>query len=245
MRILSFDVGSRNFALCRIETEPLRIVAWEVIDTVAEAGIPSRSNIEQKKRALLQCLCARPHLAEGLERGDHVVIEQQPFGRGQGSPTMNILAHVIGAFFLLRHPQAQPACDVRQVAARAKLAVCAEDWGAVESESAVESEGPAAPGAVEGPAAPGAVEGPAAPGAVEGPAAVGASASEGEPSAKRAKRDRRGEHRQYKKNKQQSVDVCRAILDANAALAEWRPMFAASKKKDDLADAFVQALSQV
>ena len=141
MRVVSFDVGTRNFAVCVVETAPeapgARIRHWEVIDVVAEQGVPPKANIEEKKCGLLRALEARRGaLAEGLGEGDAVVIEQQPFGRGHGSPTMNILAHVIGSFFVLAAPAARPAYAVRQVAARTKLGVAPEDWGGAPLPSA-------------------------------------------------------------------------------------------------------------
>ena len=50
---------------------------------------------------------------------------------------------------------------------------------------------------------------------------------------------------QYKKNKGHSVMLCESILHAREELAPWRDMFERSGKKDDLADAFTQALSQL
>ena len=130
VRILSFDVGTRNFGICLIDSDPFQILHWEVVDTTAEAP-QKHKNIESYKRSLLACLCARRDVLVGpLRAGDHVVIEQQPFGRGTGSPTMNILAHVIGAFFLLSDPHGRPPFTVRQVAARTKLSVEATQWGA-------------------------------------------------------------------------------------------------------------------
>ena len=216
MRVLSFDVGTRNFAICLVNTSPaLRIEHWEVIDTVAETGTPAKGNIEQKKRALLTCLCSRrAALVSPLTAGDHVVIEQQPFGRGMGSPTMNILAHVIGTFFLLQHDAAAPSYTVRQVAARSKLAVRAPDWvGAAEPEPAAEPKPAAEPAA--------------------------------EPAPKRARRDRKGEYQRYKENKGKGVEICTQILTGRDDLADWKQVFFSSKKRDDMADAFLQALSQI
>ena len=51
-RILSFDVGTRNFALCLVQRNPLAILEWEVIDTVTEGQAPAKGTIEENKRAL-------------------------------------------------------------------------------------------------------------------------------------------------------------------------------------------------
>ena len=48
----------------------------------------------------------------------------------------------------------------------------------------------------------------------------------------------------YRKRKQASVDRCRALLEEPGSVnAHWLPMFKDSKKKDDLADTVMQALS--
>jgi hypothetical protein len=209
--VVSFDVGTRNFSFCIARSAPFEILAWEVIDTYTEGGASSKSNIDEKKVALLRCLHARRELfARALGAGDAVVIEQQPYGRGFGSPTMNILAHVIGAFFYMAAPvPCEPVFSVRQVAARAKLAVDPEAWGGARCDGG-----------------------------------AGADCAEtGEPRA--GKRRRKAEYQQYKKNKGWSIEACRSILCARDELAPWRAVFDTSKKKDDLADSFMQALSQL
>ena len=126
MHIVSFDVGVRNFAVCVVEVDAsgpaiTAVRHWEVIDVQCEAQRACRT-VEDKKRALLQALMRRRDVLCGfLGEGDAVVIEQQPLGRGYGSPAMNILAHTIGTFFVLMAPGAAPAYTVRQVPARTKL----------------------------------------------------------------------------------------------------------------------------
>ena len=205
MRVVSFDVGTRNFGICIVSDNPYRIVHWEVIDTLTETGRPAKSTIDDKKRALLECLAERRAvLLDGLGRGDAVVIEQQPFGAGRGSPTMNILAHTIGAFFLLNSADAKPEFDVRLVAARSKFGVCAQDWG---GEPVYREP-------------------------VSDDALVG------------KKRNRKDEYDRYKHNKGLGVQICSAILQ-NARFMAWKEKFSGHRKKDDLADAFLQALSQL
>ena len=50
---------------------------------------------------------------------------------------------------------------------------------------------------------------------------------------------------QYAKRKKASVDRCRVFLESDEVNADWLPVFDASKKKDDLADTIMQALSYV
>lgn len=205
MLILSFDVGTRNLSYCLVENEPFRVLQWEVVDTHKEIGHACKT-IEDKKRAVLHCLCARREQLLQLAEGDSVVIEQQPFGAGRGSPTMNIIAHTIGAFFLLSHPDATPVFSVRQVSARAKFSIVEGRWGGTWGGTAP------APAALE---------------------------------TNDKKRKRQLEHARYKFNKARSVQFCESLFAAQASLESWREMFDGSKKKDDLADALLQALSQI
>lgn len=48
---------------------------------------------------------------------------------------------------------------------------------------------------------------------------------------------------QYVKRKNTSIERCRAFLETSPVNARWLPIFEASKKKDDLADTVMQALS--
>ena len=48
---------------------------------------------------------------------------------------------------------------------------------------------------------------------------------------------------QYNKRKKASIDRCRIFLESNGVNAHWLPIFDASKKKDDLADTVMQAIS--
>ena len=235
--VVSFDVGTRNFSFCIVRADPFAVLAWEVIDTYEEGGANSKSNIEGKKRALLRCLQnRRARFAELLAAAGPgaaaVVIEQQPFGRGKGSPTMNILAHVIGTFFLLVAPDpcdpCNPPYEVRQVAARTKLGVSLPDWGADWGADEVPQVDAPAAANVPGDDGPGEACPPADAAVQDAP-----------------KRKRRAEYVQYKRNKGMSVKMCRCLLRDRAELSEWVRMFEGSSKKDDLADSFLQALSQM
>lgn len=238
MRVLSFDVGTRNFALCLIDTAPLSILQWEVIDTHAEFTMPAKPTIEDKKRALLACLCRRrATIVEPLRPGDRVVIEQQPFGKC-GSPTMNVLAHTIGTFFLMQHADASPEFSVRQVAARTKLKVTPQEWGASGARAPQEDGGPPQDGAPP-----------------QGASAILEQMQQEDletmrTEAKRrrkttASRDRQAEYQRYKINKGRGVEFCTAIVSCRQEFEPWRGHLRSSKKKDDLADAMLQALSQV
>jgi len=48
---------------------------------------------------------------------------------------------------------------------------------------------------------------------------------------------------QYLKRKKVSIERCEAFLNANSINAHWLPIFKESKKKDDLADTVMQAIS--
>lgn len=49
----------------------------------------------------------------------------------------------------------------------------------------------------------------------------------------------------YRQRKQAAVDRCRTFLEESAINSHWMPVFVASKKKDDLADTVLQALSYI
>ena len=46
----------------------------------------------------------------------------------------------------------------------------------------------------------------------------------------------------YKANKTDGVAICRRFIAANPELADWSPTFERSKKRDDLADCFLQGV---
>jgi hypothetical protein len=49
----------------------------------------------------------------------------------------------------------------------------------------------------------------------------------------------------YRQRKQAAVDRCRTFLETSEINAHWMPLFVVSKKKDDLADTVLQALSYI
>lgn len=49
----------------------------------------------------------------------------------------------------------------------------------------------------------------------------------------------------YRQRKQASIDRCREFIKGSAINLHWMPTFVASKKKDDLADTVLQALSYI
>lgn len=130
-KVVSFDVGSRNCALCAVQVEPARVVIWEVIDIVAECDLPQRCSCERLVRALIACLCARREaLMDFVDEHTSVVVEQQPLSRGRGSPTMSALSHAICTWFLCQHPRGTPDFAVGLIHAKAKLQLDTTPWGA-------------------------------------------------------------------------------------------------------------------
>lgn len=130
-KVVSFDVGSRNCALCAVQSDPAQVVIWEVIDIVAERDLPQRCSCERLVRALIECLCARREaLMAFVDDRTSVVVEQQPLSRGRGSPTMSALSHAICTWFLCQHPRGAPAYAVGLIHAKAKLQLDTAPWGA-------------------------------------------------------------------------------------------------------------------
>jgi hypothetical protein len=46
----------------------------------------------------------------------------------------------------------------------------------------------------------------------------------------------------YKANKSDGIAICRKFIEANTELASWKQEFDKSKKRDDLADCFLQGI---
>jgi hypothetical protein len=46
----------------------------------------------------------------------------------------------------------------------------------------------------------------------------------------------------YKANKSDGIDICRRFIDSNPEMREWETVFEKSKKRDDLADCFLQGI---
>ena len=106
MRVLSFDIGTRNLAYCLMEFqtgcehgEPPRIVAWEAVDTVAEAGRANgkkKCTMDEHASNAVAALQRRvPSLWQPMP--DVVAIERQRAGKF-GRPTMVAMSHVLQTF---------------------------------------------------------------------------------------------------------------------------------------------------
>ena len=54
--------------------------------------------------------------------------------------------------------------------------------------------------------------------------------------------DNEAQKASYKANKSNGVEICRQFFQTNPEMAGWNPVFEKSKKRDDLADCFLQAI---
>lgn len=270
----SFDIGIRNFALCIVGVTAggqIEVAHWEVIDIVSEAGRPCKT-IDEQVRALVEALTRRSDLWDSLPADGTVAVEQQPNNARYGAMSMNVLQHVVGAFFAMRLPEARVANlhaskkfspAVRQLAGAEDDASqgrrefwywCASD--AVHAaftrrldECALISGYDAACGGASERGVTGRLtfRRPRK-SLARAEQAVGLRAPDGglsdsplaEPPAPLANKRRR-----YKIHKSQSVAYTDTILAAHPSLHAWGEFFASHAKRDDLADAFLQGLSQL
>jgi len=143
--VISFDVGVRNLALCRLlcdfsaaelnadsaDEEVLRhieIQHWELVDIVTDATTPELKAKPKAKQvqpsipeatSLMLAALRRRELGTPLPGVDatHVVVEQQPGGKFV-NVSMKALSHVIQSFFVLT----SPGFPVSFVSAKRKLA---------------------------------------------------------------------------------------------------------------------------
>jgi hypothetical protein len=98
MRILSFDVGIVNLAYCIIETEPVKILNWEIIELGKKGNSftahITTSGISELYITLINKLDERPFLLNV----DVVLIEKQP----SFNPKMRIIAGCLQTYFYIR-----------------------------------------------------------------------------------------------------------------------------------------------
>ena len=213
MKLVSFDMGIRNFCWCVIETttgadgcgshleggaatapttppagasDPLaRVCSWEVIDLLADNGVNRKAyTIELATAWLVQSMQKRQAALEGVEAA---VIEQQPTGRQSNNIKMKVLSHVLQAWLQVALPTARVSFFNPQNKFRALAAAAA---------------------------------------------ARGSEAGGGSGSASQ----------RYQRRKKIGVAAathCLSVCVVPPGLREW---YGALKKKDDAADAFIQGL---
>lgn len=92
MRILSFDIGIKNFSFCDVECSPSEYIihAWDVIDITNGVQMDMHTTAE----ALIKL--ARLYFLENPSLYDHIVIENQPVMK---NPIMKSLQMVLYTSF--------------------------------------------------------------------------------------------------------------------------------------------------
>jgi hypothetical protein len=274
-RIVSFDIGLRNFALCVVSAEAgaLRIQHWEVIDIVAEAGAPCKT-IDAQVRGLVGALRQREELWQSLSPADSaVVVEQQPNNARYGAMSMNVLQHIVGAFFAIRAPEvAVVNLHAAKKFSPAVLQLAGADPAATDAgtrefwywcadrdvHAALLARLRASPHISEHEEGRDGASGRGVVGRLtfrrarksvaRAEQCVGLQDPHGglseEPLAE-PPAPMRNKRRRYKTHKTQSVAYTEAILATQPSLGAWAEFFASHAKRDDLGDALLQGLSQL
>ena len=88
MPVLSIDCGLKNLAYCILETNPCKLVHWEVFDVCPKT-------FEDLPCALVEALDARKDI---WSKADTVLIERQPTRNRK----MSVVQHVLHSYFLIR-----------------------------------------------------------------------------------------------------------------------------------------------
>lgn len=271
----SFDIGIRNFALCIVGVTAdghLVVDHWEVIDIVSEAGRPCKTTDEQV-RALIGALTRRSALWASLPPVGTVAVEQQPNNARYGAMSMNVLQHVVGAFFAMHLPSV-PVINLhasKKFSPAVKRLAGAQDddasqgrrefwyWCTSDDVHAAFTRRLDSCALIDdydvgcGSSSDRGVTGRLTfrrprKSLARAEQAVGLRAPDGglsdspltEPPAPLANKRRR-----YKIHKSQSVAYTDSILTDHPSLHAWSEFFASHSKRDDLADALLQGLSQL
>jgi len=221
MRILSFDVGIRHLAYCSVDTATgkvadMQIQEWDIID------LEKVQSVDACCRKLVEQL----HRRFAFPKFDVVLIERQP--KHRSIMMVAIQMFLCTYFYTARIVTGNPRGNVRFMHASLKLE-CEQ-----EIRSAPPQTGPTPEGAQN-----------------VGSQTSGSQTTHNKPGKwqgrwkRSSSLDKKAAAARYKDNKRRAVETCRHYLEfiiqdfANLALLEQYT------KKDDLCDAFLQAVAHV
>jgi hypothetical protein len=106
MKVLSFDVGTKNLAFCKLEVldKQFTIHDWQVLSVVSSDINVNKTPIEDLVIPFAN-VC-RTHVHDWLVDTEKVFIEMQPMGRGARNLKTKILSHILQV--LLQHERDVP-----------------------------------------------------------------------------------------------------------------------------------------
>ena len=96
MKVLSFDVGTKHLAYCKVnvtEARQFQILDWQVLSVVPKEVNVNKTPIEDLVVPFAQ-VCWE-HRKAWLNDVDKVFIEMQPMGRGARNLKTKILSHIL------------------------------------------------------------------------------------------------------------------------------------------------------
>lgn len=105
MKVLSFDVGSKNLAVCKLEicetTKSFLIDTWQVLSVVDASVNVNKTNIEDLAPPFSKTV--EDNIIEWISGVDRMFIESQPMGRTRNLKT-KILSHILQIIALRHNP---------------------------------------------------------------------------------------------------------------------------------------------
>lgn len=233
-RVLSFDVGVRNLSYCLLASPSppkksgldidTRISAWSVYDwgcadILDEAGSKAKKVYSVKATTLIRYLLQYLHKKFGalFDSGLPapklaVLVEDQP----RGSKKMKMISYAIVTYFETRAVMNDWKIPIDTVSPKEKLGLC--------DQLDVETEKPAR-----------ILKTPAKPKPTPKPKVVKTV-----PTTKQLKERAKG--KRYRNNKWRAVQGCKMAMEMVVIDQTNKDVFNSSKKKDDIADAFMQGL---
>lgn len=119
--LLSFDVGIRNLAVCKVSVEAddsLHIFHWDVMDVLEGAAAPTskKLSIPDTARHMIDTLSKNESVFLQNPAPTAILIEQQPGGKFV-NVGMKALSHVLQSFMYIKAPH----IPIHFVSARKKL----------------------------------------------------------------------------------------------------------------------------
>lgn len=106
MKVVSFDVGSKNLAVCKFEickdTKTFSVESWQVLSVVDSSVNVNKTNVEELVWPFAKTI--EDHMAYWVLDTERMFIESQPMGRTRNLKT-KILSHILQVSALRFKPE--------------------------------------------------------------------------------------------------------------------------------------------